>query len=213
MKATWSLFAAVLVAATTGASLQAAKPPPRRFSGVEIFGQPSRFAEVSGRPLGRTLSIFRSARLAARLPPPPGLMRPLSVVAAHMLGRPGPLIVAKTRRADTPAGAVYLVPTARGWVCMQGPRFETCHRGLLRSAVTWNFYSTTTGLDVMGIAADEVDRVVLAYGRYRRAARLHDNVFYLHRPITLSSTKHLPALGSLTISYRGTKPPVRVALR
>jgi hypothetical protein len=121
-------------------------------------------------------------------------------------------MVAKTRRVATPVGPIYLVPTVRGWVCVQAPRFETCHEGLVRQGVTWTFISTQTGLDVIGIAADNVDGVALIYAKQHRRAELAHNVFFVHRPISLTSIQHLPPLGTLAISYRGTRAQSRVAL-
>jgi hypothetical protein len=197
------LVAAVLTAVAAG-EVRAALPPSPS-TGVDIWGQPARTAEVAGRPLGTTIALFRSDRLASHLPTPSGLAQPLAVVAAHLRGKPGALIPSKTRRVATGAGPLFLVPTTHGWVCVQAQRFQTCHRGLLRQGITWNFYSTPTGLDVVGIAADDVTAVTLSYGTTRRKAELEHNVFFVHRPIALTSSRHLPPLGRLTISYRGTK--------
>jgi hypothetical protein len=89
---------------------------------VNAFGQSSPPAQGGGRPLtgtlAGTLGVFRSHRLAAKLPSPSGLMQPLSVVAAHMNGEPGVLLPNETRRVATGAGPLYLVPTTRGWACL-----------------------------------------------------------------------------------------------
>jgi hypothetical protein len=173
---------------------------------VDVWGQPDLAQQVAGRPLGSTLALFRTGTTVT-LPRPSfhGVpMRPLGVVAAHMRGKPGRLVLAKTRRV----GALYLVPTTRGWVCVQGPAFQTCIRGLLRSGITWMFQSTATGIDVWGIAAGDVSRVVLG----RRAATLDDNVFFVTRSMKLAS--HLPkTFGTLIVSYRGSRPPERVVIR
>jgi hypothetical protein len=137
----------------------------------------------------------------------------LAMVAAHMRGDPGRLLLAKTRRVSTPVGAVYLVPTDRGWVCAQGQSFATCHHGLLRAGVTWSFYSTSSGIDVVGIAADDVSRVVLAGGGRRWTAQLHDNVFFVSRTLAIGSASHLPPFGTLTVSYRGRSRVAHVPLR
>lgn len=129
-------------------------------------------------------------------------MQSLAAVAANLRGRPGALIPAETRRVVTAAGPIYLVPTRRGWVCVQGSRFATCHRGLVRQGITWNYYSTTGGLDVVGIAADDVSAVTLRYGKTQRRARLAHNVFFVERPITLTTTQQLPPLGRLTVTHR-----------
>ncbi len=188
--------------------------PPHTSLGIDIWGQPSRSAEHAGRPLERTLGIFRSTKRAARLPVGgSGLTQPLSVVAAKLSGSPGKLLVGLTRRVDTPAGRLYLVPTDRGWACMQASSFETCHRGLLAQGITWNLYSTQAGLTVVGLAADGVARVTLTYGTTQHTATLHDNVFYVTRPLTLTSAQHLPPLGRLVVSYRDpSRPPAQVAV-
>jgi hypothetical protein len=189
----------------------AGNPPPVSVSFV-FFGQPNRALEVSGNPLGRTLAVFRSSRAGARLPRPAHLMQPLAFVAKHMRGEPGALVLERTRRVTTPAGALYLVPTVRGWLCVQGPRFETCHRGLLKEGVTWTYSSSTpSGVDVFGIAADDVRGVSLAWQNRHRRAQLADNVFFVHRPLRLTSS-HVPKLGDLTISYRDGRQPTNVPL-
>jgi hypothetical protein len=203
----------VATALALAAAAASAAAPPRPITGVDVFGQPSRAAETAGRPLVRTIGVFRSAGAAARLPAPHGPMRPLAAVAAGFRGRPGALLVGETRRVPTAAGPVYLVPTARGWVCVQGPRFETCHRGLLRQAVTWSFYSTATGLDVVGVAADDVRSVTLIWGGGRRRAQLARNVFFVRRPFAATSVAHLPPLGRLAITYRDGRRPTTVELR
>ncbi|MGN6799981.1 MAG: hypothetical protein ACTHKS_17695 [Gaiellaceae bacterium] len=158
-----------------------------------------------------TLAVFRGGN-AVQLPHPNGLMRPLSVVAAGLVGHPGALLLAKARRINTEIGPIYLVPTTHGWVCEQRPNFETCHRGLLAQGVTWNFYSTSDGLDVIGIAANNIRAVSLTWARTTRQARLAHNVFFIHRPISITSAKHLPPLGRLGLRYRGGKPGTTVAL-
>ncbi len=181
-----------------------AAPPPHSTTSIDIWGQPSRAAEVAGRPLGSTLAVFRAGRAVALPTMPFG--DTLAQVAARMKGRPGSLELAKARHA----GAVYLVPTARGWVCVQGPTFLTCHRGLLRSGVTYSFRSTSTGIAVFGIAADGVARVSLG----SQTATVHDNVFFLTKPMKLTSTAHLPkTFGMLAVSYRDGRPQARVPIR
>lgn len=203
----------LVLAILAGAGVARGGSPPRpAVTSVDVWGQPARSREVADRPLGTTLALFRQGA-AVRLPPSAGLMRPLAVVTAHMLGHPGALDLAKTRRVSTAAGAVYLVPTSRGWACMQGPRFETCHRGLLRQGVTWDFYSTSDGLDVIGIAANDVRAVDLAWGASTRRARLAHNVFFVHRPLSIASATHLPPLGRLVVTYRGTRASAAVGLR
>ena len=140
-------------------------------------------------------------------------MQPLAVVAAHMRGDPGAFLLGETRRVATAAEAVYLVPTTRGWVCMQGQRFATCHRGLLRQGISWNFESEGDGVDVVGIAADDVSGVALEYGKTEQQAVLHDNVFFVHRPATFTPGQHSFPLGTLTIRYRDGRPKASVALR
>jgi len=196
------------IAVVATLALAAGGQPPVHRSFVEVFGQPSRSALVAGRPLGSTLALFRAGtRVALPRRSFHGLqMQPLSVVAAHMRGNPGRLVLAKTRRV----GSLYLVPTTNGWACVQGAAFETCVRGLLRSGIAWMFQSTQTGIDVWGLAADDVSDVVLG----RRTAALHDNVFFVSRPMTLTSTAHLPkTFGTLTVSYRDGRPAARVAIR
>jgi hypothetical protein len=129
-----------------------------------------------------------------------------------MRGNPGALMLAKTRRVVTAAGPIYLVPTAHGWLCVQGPTFQTCHRGLLRQGVTWSFYSTPTGLDVIGIAANNVRSVGLAWGTQRRQAQLARNVFFVQRPLSITSAQHLPPLGLLTVTYRGARASTALPL-
>lgn len=196
--------------------------PPRIIRSVDIWGQPSSVAETAGRPLGQTLALFRSTRHAAPLPAPAPPMLPLSVVAAHLRGDPGVPMLEQTRLVSTPAGALYLVPTAHGWLCWQGTGFATCHRGLLSQRVTYDYYSTSTGLAVVGIAADDVATVTLHWGSHSRAARLRDNVFYVARPLTLPPASplsppagtSLPPPGKLVISYRDrSHPAATVVLR
>ena len=198
-------------AAVSAAARAAVAVPPHEDVRVDLFGQPAQRLEVAGRPLGQTLAIFRSPRAAAPLPVGP--MRPLGVVAAHLRGSPGALLTGRTRRVSTAVGPIYLVPTVRGWVCVQATTFETCHRGLLRQGVTWSFYSTEDGLDVVGIAADDVRSVTLHWARRRRRATLAHNVFFVQRTISLTSGTHIPPLGRLSIDFRGTKAPVSVVVR
>jgi len=203
-----------LIALAAGSSTALGTNPPRHISaGVDIWGQPSRSLEVADRPLGKTIALFRGAQAAVPLPAPAGPGRPLAVVAANLQGNPGRLLLGETRRAATGAGEVYLVPTARGWLCVQAPSFATCHRGLLRQGVTWDFYSTSGGLDVIGVAADDVRSVSLTWGKEHRNARLVHNVFFVNRPLSLTSTQHIPPLGRLVVSYRGTRPSASVRLR
>lgn len=176
-----------------------AAPPPQ--TSVEIFGQPSRTAEVAGRPLGSTLELFRTGR-RVRIPSWHG--QTIAAVAERM--RAGAIRQAKARRVED----LYLVPTTGGGVCVQGPRFLTCHRGLLRSGITWGFQSTATGIAVYGIAADDVDRVSLG----SETATVRDNVFFLTRRMKLTSTAHLPkTFGTLAVSYRDGRVPARVPIR
>ena len=113
----------------------------------------------------------------------------------------------------TAAGPVYLVPTVRGWVCVQTARFETCHRGLLRQGVTWTFYSTQGALDVVGIAANDVHSVVLHWGGRHRAATLSQNVFFVQRSVSLTAGTHIPPVGRLSIIYNGGSSPASVVVR
>lgn len=191
---------------------RAASSAAARSISVDVFGQPSGSAEVSGPPFREALAVLRSNRLAASLPASHGPMSSLSSVASHMRGKPGSLVPSETRQVATALGPIYLVPTTRGWLCMQGPSFQTCHRGLLRQGVTWNFYSTQTGVDVVGVAADDVTAVTLTYGKTRRKAALHDNVFFVQRPMSFTSVDDLPPIGTLEISYRGGKPPTSVPI-
>jgi hypothetical protein len=181
-------------------------PRPPDHVVLNVFGQPSSSAEIAGRPLDKTLALFRSNRLAAALPPPGGSLHPLVSIAAHMDG-PGALLVHETRRVVTGVGPIYVVPTAQGWVCLQGPRFGTCDRGLLGQGVNWHFESAGGGMDVVGIAADSVSGVTWAHGKTERRASLHNNVFSFHLP--LSSFPR----GTVTISYRDGRPSARVLLR
>ena len=205
----------VLAAAVLGcasAAWAASPPHPTVSTGIELFGGPARAQEVSGRPLGTNLALFGTGP-AARLPSPPGMMRPLSYVAAHMRGTPGSLVPSETRRVVTPIGFVYLVPTTQGWLCVQGPTFATCHRGLLRQGVTWSFYTVADGLDVIGIAANDVRAIDLTWKGSSRHAQLARNVFYVHRPLSITSMTHLPAFGRLAVTYRGHKAATTVSLR
>jgi hypothetical protein len=205
----WSWLVVVLAVLVSAGA--ASGTDPARSTGVLVWGQPARSLEVAGRPLGSTIALFRAGPTAHL--PASGLMRPLSIVAAHLRGDPGALVLAKTRRVTIPPGPVYLVPTTHGWVCVQGARFETCHRGLLRQGVTWTFYSTTDGLDVIGIAANDVRAVDLSWTGNTRRAELAHNVFFVHRPISITSAKHLPPFGSLTVAYRGGRASASVRLR
>jgi hypothetical protein len=202
----------VTVALLAGASAARGTSPARHVStGVDIWGQPDRSQEVAGRPLGATIALFKG-RAAAHLPTPTGLVHPLSFVAAHLRGNPGALVLSKTRRVVTAAGPIYLVPTVQGWLCVQGPTFQTCHRGLLRQGLTWSFYSTSTGLDVIGIAADNVRAIRLTWSGKHLQARLARNVFFVHRPLSITPVKHLPAFGRLAVLYRGSGAPTTVPL-
>lgn len=175
--------------------------PPPSISGVDIWDQPSRSAEVAGRPLGSTLHLFRDGK---RVTIPAWHGDTIASVAARM--HAGTLEPSKARQV----GALYLVPTRSGWACVQGARFLTCHRGLLRSGITWGLQSTATGIDVYGIAADGVARVSLG----SQTAAVHDNVFFLTRRMKLTSTAHLPkTFGMLTVSYRDGRAPARVPMR
>jgi len=177
----------------------AAPAPPS--TSVDIFGQPSRSAEVAGRPLGSTLAVFLHGK-AVTIPTWHG--QSISTVASRM--KAGGVLTAQARHV----GPLYLVPTSTGWVCVQGPRFLTCHRGLLRQGVTYGFQSTSTGIAVYGIAADRVARVSLG----SHAATVRDNVFILTRTLKLTSTAHLPkTFGTLVVTYRDGRPPARVPIR
>jgi hypothetical protein len=203
------LGVAAMVALLAAATASAA-PPSRTY--VDVWGQPDASKEVAGRPLGRTLGLFTALhRTALTLPTAP--VQPLPTVSAHIKPAPGRLELRQARRVTTAAGDLYLVPASRGGVCIQGPRFATCHRGLLRQGVTWGFYSTDAGIDVIGLAANDVARVVLTDGVRRWPARLRDNVFSVARPIVLRTVRHIPPLGTLVVSYRGGKPAARVPLR
>lgn len=182
-------------------------PRPPDHVVTNVFGQPSSSAERAGRPLDKTLALFRSSHLAAALPPPVGSLQPLASIATHMRGDPGALLLHETRRVVTGLGPVYLVPTTHGWVCLQSPRFETCDQGLLGQGVNWHFESAGGGMDVVGIAADGVSGVEWAHDKTERRASLHDNVFSFHLP--LSSFPR----GTVTISYRDGRPNARVPLR
>jgi len=140
-------------------------------------------------------------------------MQPLAIVAARMRGEPGALLLSETRRVATGAGTIYLVPTAGGWVCAQGQRFETCDRGLLPSGISWHFESVGHGVDVVGIAADDVSGVVLEYGKTEQRASLRDNIYFVHRPASFTRGEHSFRLGTLTISYRDGRPKTGVPLR
>lgn len=177
---------------------------------VDVWGQSARSGEVAGRPLDKTLALFRSTRLTAALPSSSGRMGSLASVAAHMRGEPGRLLPSRTRRVATPAGPLYVVPTTRGWLCLQGERFETCHRGLLRQGTVWNFQSVADGVDVVGIAADDVSGVVLDYGKAKQRASLESNVFFVHRRISFTPAQHVFRVGTLAISYRDGRPQAGV---
>lgn len=174
----------------------AAPPPPA--SSIDVWGQPARAAEVSGRPLGSTLRLFRAGRTVTI---PSWRNDTMSNVASRM--HAGVLVDAKARRV----GSLYLAPTTTGWACIQGATFLTCHRGLLRSRITWGFQSTKAGIDIYGIAADDVARVSLG----GVTAMLRDNVFVLSRAMKLSP---LPkTFGTLTVTYRDGRPPAAVVIR
>lgn len=206
-----SLAVATTVLICAGAAMGASQPRGV-FSSVEIFGQPDSSQELTDRPIGKTVTLFTGG-VAARLPVPDGVMASLSSVAAHFHGNPGPLLLAKARKIATPAGDVYFVPTTHGWVCVQGPKFETCHRGLLRQGLTWNFYSHSTHLDVFGIAANNVRAIRLTWGGKDRWTHLTHNAFFVRRPFSFTSLMHLPAFGRLLIYYRGQKTPASVSLQ
>ena len=174
----------------------AAPPPPK--TSVDVFGQPSRSQEVAGRPLGSTLRLFRAGKTVT-IPSWHYGTTVASVAAAMHAGRPES---SKARKV----GALYLVPTATGWACVQGTRFLTCHRGLLRQGVTYGFQSTATGIAVYGIAADDVARVSLG----GRSATVRGNVFVLSRTMKLNP---LPkTFGTLTVTYRDGRSPASVVI-
>ncbi|HVH50765.1 MAG TPA: hypothetical protein VM690_01345 [Gaiellaceae bacterium] len=176
-----------------------AVPPHSTF--VDVWGQPSRSAEIAGRPLASTLYVFRSGK-TVRIPLWHG--QPLAPVAKTM--RAGSLVPTKAREV----GALYLVPTTLGGLCIQGPTFQTCHRGLLRAGVTYGFQADGSNLLVFGVAADDVARVSLG----GQVAAVHDNVFILSRPLKLTSTAHLPkTFGTLTVWYRNGGGQARVSIR
>lgn len=175
----------------------AAPPPPT--TSVDVFGQPSRSKEVTGRPLGSTLRLFRAGKTVT-IPTWHYGTTVASVAAAMHAGAPES---SKARKV----GALYLVPTTTGWACVQGARFLTCHRGLLRQGVTYGFQSTATGITLYGIARDDVSRVSLG----GQTATVRDNVFVLSRTMKLSP---LPkTFGTLRITYRGGRPPASVVIR
>ncbi|HEY3921242.1 MAG TPA: hypothetical protein VGL76_03915 [Gaiellaceae bacterium] len=177
--------------------------PPPHSTGVDVWGQPSRSAEVAGRPLGSTLQLFRAAK-RVRLPAQPPF-QPLAVLATRMRGHPGSLELAKTRRFE----GLYLVPTTNGWVCVQATRFQTCVRGLLRAGVVWMFQSAYNGIDIWGLAANNVSHLRLG----SKSATLRDNVFFVFRPMKLTSTAHLPkTFGTLLVTYRDGRAPARVVI-
>jgi hypothetical protein len=217
MRACAAPIALAALAGLLPGSAPAAKPEPSPgpVSGATptvVWGQASVADEVAGRPLESTLALFRSHANAATLPPASGIHVSLATVAAHLRGDPGKLLLGKTRRIDTSVGPVYLVPTGHGWVCLQGATFATCHRGLLRAGIVWEFTSTSTGSDVIGIAADDVSRVVLVGGGRRWRAPLHDNLFVVSRRFRIGAVQHSTSLGSLVVSYRDGRKPRRVAL-
>ena len=118
----------------------------------------------------------------------------------------GALVSTKAREV----GGLYVVPTTRGGLCMQGPTFQTCHRGLLRSGVTYAFQATGQDVIVFGVAADDVARVSLG----GRTATVHNNVFVLSHPLKLTSAAHLPkTFGTLTVAYRDGRLPAQVPIR
>jgi hypothetical protein len=178
--------------------LVAAPPHP---ASIDVWGQPSRSAETTGRPLQSTLRLFRSGK-AVTIPTWHG--HRLSTLPAEMKADTGALVLAKARYVD----GLYLVPTANGWLCMQGPTFQTCHAGLLRQGVTYSFAYYGDVLVVFGVAADDVARVSIG----GRTAAVHDNAFTLSRPMKRAA--HVPkTFGVLGIVYRDSRPPARVVIR
>lgn len=176
-----------------------AAPPPQKTS-VDEFGQPSRSQEVADRPLGSTLQLFRAGKTVTI--PSWHNGDTIAAVAARM--HAGAVESAKARRV----GALYLVPTATGWACVQGAHFLTCHRGLLRQGITYGFQSTPTGIAVYGIAGDDVARVSLG----GQTSVVRDNVFFLTRAMKL--TAQLPkTFGTLRITYRDGRSPAAVVMR
>jgi hypothetical protein len=188
--------------------------PHKIVSGIDVFGSSDRSGERFGRPLSVHLRLFDLPRRAGdRLPATLGPLPPLPVMAAHLKGDPGEPALSRSRRVTTPLGAMYVVPTAHGWACLAAATFETCHRGLLHQGIAWSFYnetnsqpssapSATSTLVIVGIAANDVTKVELVYGKHARTARLDRNVFGVTRPVVLTSIRHMPPLGELVISYR-----------
>jgi hypothetical protein len=175
-----------------------AAPPPHSITRVDVWGQPSRSAEVAGRPLGSTLHVFAGGKTVVV---PSWHGDTMSNVATRM--HAGALVVTKARHI----GSLYVVPTSTGWACVQGAHFLTCHRGLLRQGVTYGFQSSATGIAVYGLAADGVKSVSLG----SHTATVHDNVFFLTRTVKLSP---LPkTFGTLVVTYRDGRAPARVTLR
>ena len=175
--------------------------PPVQAVGVDVWGQPARSAEVAGRPLGSTLGVFLRGRTVV-IPSWHG--QRLDSLPAQMKADTGSFIRAKARAV----GGLYLVPTANGWLCMQGDTFETCHRGLLRAGITYAFQVTDETLLVFGIASDAVRRVSLM----GRAVTVRDNVFILSQSVHLAPG-HVPkTFGTLTVTYRDGRPARHVPL-
>ncbi|HJQ74860.1 MAG TPA: hypothetical protein VJ814_08235 [Gaiellaceae bacterium] len=140
-------------------------------------------------------------------------MKSLPFVAAHMRVDPGRLVLGKTRRVATAVGPIYLVPTTRGGVCLQGRLFATCDGGLVRQGIAWHFQSATDGIDLVGLAADDVSAVAIEHGRTVQRASLRDNVFFVHQPVTLTPGRSSYRLGTLEISYRDGRPKAAVPIR
>jgi hypothetical protein len=175
------------------AALAVGTPPVK--TSVDVWGQAARSAET----VPAHLRVLRRSQTAADALPGGGPFTTLAGVASRM--HAGRLRGGASRRIDTSVGPVYLAPTASGWLCVQLPNARTCHRGLLRQRVTWSFYTTNPGLEVVGVAADDVARVTLAFAGRTRSAVLRDNVFTVSRPLTVASTQ-LPPLGRLLVRYR-----------
>lgn len=130
----------------------------------------------------------------------------LSLASLAPKMRAGRLVTAKGREARSLG--LYLAPTTTGGVCIQGPEFQTCHRGLLRQGVTYSFSYTGDAIVVFGIAADDVGRVSLG----ATAVTVRDNVFLLSQ--RMKPAAHVPkTFGTLVVSYRDGRPPARVPIR
>jgi hypothetical protein len=70
--------------------------------------------------------------------------------------------------------------------------------GALKAGVAWHLYNTSTAdLDVFGLAANNLSAIELVYSGHIEKATLANNIFYVNRPIRLTSTTHLPAFGKL----------------